>query len=276
MSLGSTRTTTGESMPTFTTPDGVVRMLAAFPSPKIAAQRLSDVHPVIPRSEWKPFNRIRLAVSILNQESRSSCVGNAAARTLAVARDMAGMGFIELSASFIYMMINGGRDAGSDPADAATALSEVGTVPSSMCDEDHIFQRQVNFAALKKVAARFQVSADDMYSCQSFDEVVTAAILGFPFWHTIRVGQGFNNLDKNGIPPLSPGQGNHCVSGGEALVRLPDGSWGIPCPNSWGEGWGIGGWFVQTEAHFDRQPQWQAIAIRVPKQDPLDPDNPPM
>ncbi len=276
MSLTTARTMTGERMEAFVTPDGVPRMLAAFPSAKIGAQRITDVHPVIPRSSWKPFNRIRPAVTILNQGQRSSCVGNGSARTLAVARDMANLSFIELSASYIYMQINGGRDAGSDPADAADALSEVGTVPSSMCDEDHIFKNQVNFSALSKVAVRFAVSADDLYSCQTFDEVVTAALLGFPFWDTIRVGQGFNNLDSNGIPPLSRGQGNHCTMGGEALVRLPNGDWALPKANSWGVGWGLGGWFVQSEAHYDQQPQWQAIAIRVPRQDPLDPDNPPM
>ncbi len=192
-----------------------------------------------------------------------------------VARDMADMEFVELSASFIYMRINGNRDAGSDPADAAGALED-GTVPSSMCDENHIFKQQVDFAKLMTVAGRFSVSADDMYSCQSFEEVVTAAILGFPFWDTINVGNAFNNLDRNGIPPVSPGMGNHCTMGGEALVQLPNGDWALPHANSWGTGWGINGWYVMSEAHYDQQQQWQAIAIRVPKSDPMDPDNPPL
>src|SRR3954452_14615102 len=110
---------TNHKLPAYITPDGVPRLLSAFPSLKIRATPINEVHSIIPRNKWEPFIEKRVNVPILDQASHGQCVGYAAAAGLMLSRDELGMDFELLSGSFIYSQINGGRDAGSDPADAA-------------------------------------------------------------------------------------------------------------------------------------------------------------
>jgi hypothetical protein len=270
MSLTVATTSTGHSLPGFVTPDGVVRVLAARPSGsrKLAAPAYAATNPVIPRSEWAAVKRSRGVVPILDQGSHGSCVGHGSVRALMKARDRSGQSFVLLSPTFVYAQINGGRDDGSDPADAATALLTVGTCTMAECGEDTVFKRQIPQSAYQ-TASRFM--ALDIYQCHAYDEIVSAFLCGFDVFDTINVGNGFNESQQGRGPPVAVGQGNHCTMVGDELKQDSRGNWLLEHDNSWNTTWGLDGSYFMAEAHYDRQPDWQAFAIRSVAYDPQDP-----
>jgi C1A family cysteine protease len=272
MSLITATTSTGDRLPAIVTPDGRTRILGAIPTGglKAAAPAFASANPVIPRSEWQPTRRPRGGVPILNQGSHGSCVGHGSCRALMKARERTGATFVLLSPTFVYAQINGGWDRGSDPADAATTLLQTGTCTMAECGEDTIFKRGIPQSAYQ-TAGRFK--ALDIYQCHSFDESVSAWLIGFDVFDTVNVGAGFNNLDSNGVPPVAPGNGNHCVMFGDELKVTSGGTWLMEHANSWDTSWGQDGFFFMREAHYDRQPDWQAFAIRAVGVDPQDPAN---
>lgn len=261
-------TATGERLPATVTPDGRTRILGAAPSGtiKAAAPRYGDANPVIPRPEWRPTRRPRGPVPILDQGQHGSCVGHGSTRALMKARSRAGMPFVLLSPTFIYANINGGRDGGSDPADAARALVNIGTCTMAECGEDTIFLPWVAKSAYQ-TAARYR--ALEAYQCHTFDEAISAWLMGFDVFDTVNCGAGFHDLDQDGVPPAAPGYGNHCVMFGDELKQVA-GLWLMEHGNSWGTQWGRGGYFFMGEAHYDRQPNWQAFAVRGVAFDPTD------
>lgn len=119
-------------------------------------------------------------------------------------------------------------------------------------------------------ALRFK--ALDVYCCANFDEAVSAFLLGFSVFDTIQCGASFNNLNADGIPPVAWGPGNHCVSFGDSLKQISNGSWVIEHRNSWGTSWGLTGRYFQSEAHCTAQGNaYEAYAIRSVQDDPSDP-----
>src|SRR4051812_44327393 len=99
---------TNHKLPAFVTPDGVPRLLSAFPSLKPRAPRIQEAHPIIPRNKWVPFIEKRTNIPILDQSHYGQCVGYASDGALMLSRDELGMDFQLLSGSFIYSQINGG------------------------------------------------------------------------------------------------------------------------------------------------------------------------
>ena len=271
MSLFTAITSTGHELPAITTPDGITRFLGAIPSgaDKMAAPLYGATNPIIPRSEWTPLKRIRGPVPILDQGQHGSCVGHGSTRALMKARSRAGLPFVLLSPTFVYAQINGGMDAGSDPADAATTLIGVGTCTMKEVGEDAIFKRQIPQSAYQ-TAARYK--ALDIYQCETFDEAISAWLCGFDVFDTVFVGARFNNLDTEGVPPAARGPGNHCVMFGDELKQSSKWGWLMEHANSWSTQWGQDGYFFMGEAHYDRQPQWQAFAVKAVALDPQDPD----
>lgn len=269
MSLITATTAAGESMPAIVTPDGVTRFLGAVTSgnTKMAAPPYAASNPVIPRSEWKPTVWSDGPVPIMDQGNHGSCVGHGSCRALMLARDAAGMQFVLLSPTYVYAQINGGFDRGADLADAATEIVETGTCTMAEFGETTVFKRQIPPSA-DETARRFR--ALKVYQCNSFDEVVSARILGAAIFDSVRCGANFNNLDADGVPGLSRGFGNHCVSVANELKKSRGGDWLLKHANSWG-GWGLDGYFFMGEKAYDIQPQWQAFAVMSVATDPQDP-----
>ena len=259
----------GEPMPALVTPDGVRRCLGAMPSGlmKAAAPLFGVTNPVIPRADWEPTKRPRGPVPVMDQGQHGDCVGFGSATAAMRARDSAGQDFILLSPTFIYAQINGGHDRGSDPADAAKVLRDTGTCTMAEFDETRIYRPQIPPGAYE-TARRFK--ALKIYQCASFDEVVSAWLLGFDVFDTVCVGPQFNLLDGDGVPGSAMGPGNHCIATADELKRGGDGRWLLEHQNSWGTGWGLGGYFFMGEAQYATQTGWQAFAVQAVMLDPDD------
>lgn len=232
----------------------------------------------IPESEWQEFDlrddpAYRVAVPILDQNGKGACNGHAAASSLHCARYLAGQTPVKLSPWFVYSILCGGRDVGSNIGDALDLLSTKGTCRFESVPYATINPRvltQSNYAE----AARFKIEIG--WKATTFAELMTLAQLRIPFNYSIRVGNSFNNLDSEGCPPVSPGPGNHAVFGGIAAKRMKNGKWKIGWDNSWKTMWGIDGsaWF--REEHITYQSYFEAYGVVAPYDDPSDTTNPPM
>lgn len=270
--LTTVRTQTGHSLPAFVTADGRPRVLGCLPGPRsFRALAYSAANPVILRTEWAEYSRHRSDISILNQNTEGSCVAHGWTTMVERARAASGQSFRQLSRAFLYALVNGGRDAGANPADAAQALRDVGICTESTLPYSFIVERQLT-AAMRSEAARFRLDSDSVYELSTFDELVSAELLGFKCGTTTYVAGDWNTLDADGCPPAYSGYSNHWVSADTGLKKSRRGNWLIPIINSWGTGWGLNGTCYFSEAHFANQQGLMMYAIRHPGQDPQDPD----
>lgn len=228
--------------------------------------------PVIDLNQIPDYDRYQKNVPILDQNGNGSCVGHAHCSAMMKARDMAGYEFQALSADSLYAQINGGRDAGSDPADAITALEQNGICLLS--DVPDTFVRWENIpTSAKETAKRFRISSAAVYQCSNFAEMVTADYLGFSVTMTVNVGPGFNP-GSDGVVGFWPGYANHSICAGESL-RTVNGQKQFRFRNSWTTGWGINGCAYLTQRHIDSQPGVEIFCIMWPLEDDKDATNPP-
>lgn len=262
-------TSTGDVLPAIVV-NGRPRVLGAKPSAKLAAPRYRDSAPMVDPKDWRPFRNRRPNVPILSQ-IQNGCVGHGSASAAMLTRDAAGMAFELLSPTFIYALINGGRDAGADPADAATVLSQTGTCLMSEVPENVYFKPQIPASAFA-TAARFRVA--DLYQFSTFEERVSASLMGYYVFDCVYVGpSGWDGLLAT--PTAYPGRtGNHCICGGEELIADRTAPYGYVsgCRNSWSTAWGDKGFFYITANHVDHQPYYAGWALRVASVDPSDPE----
>jgi hypothetical protein len=226
-------------------------------------------NPVIPRDQWVAVNRPRTEVPILDQDGRGSCVGQGAATAMMLARSIADLAHQPLSAPYIYALINGGQDNGAIPGDAARLIMQRGVCLLPEFPESKYLASQIP-ASAHETALRFR--ALEVYRCMNFDEAVSAFLVGFSLFDTVCCGPQFNNLSAEGVPPVTRGPGNHCVSWGDELRRSVAGKWISQRRNSWGYNWGVDGCYYQAEEHCTQQGQYyECWAIKDVADDPEGP-----
>lgn len=264
------KSTTGHELPGFETPDGVVRMLGYRPSGAgmYAARPMLGNIPLIERKDIIPFDRCRKNVPLMDQGQVGSCNPHGMSTALMLRRSAVNMNFHLFSPCFIYALINGGIDQGSDPSDAIATLRDVGICLDSEVPEGTILKSKLPETAYK-TASRFRIETGGFYSFSTFDEMLTAAALGWFFFNTVLVAGNWNQFDKNGSPPAYRGTGNHVTMGGEAIHKLSSGELVIPERNSWGD-WGSNGYYNFREAHIENQSYFQGYALQIPTVDPED------
>lgn len=272
MSIIEVVSQTGHALPAFVTPDGQYRLLASLPGERsYKATPYAAENPVIPRSDWFEFDRHRDDVPIKDQKQEGSCVANGWVSMLERARSAAGHTHVDLSRAFLYALINGGRDAGANPTDAAEALKDYGVCTEATLPYSFVVARQLT-AAMKAEAKRFALEGGAIYACNSFDELVSAELLGFKTGMTVLAAGQFAYLDDDGCPPVHRGVGNHWQSCDSRLKRARNRDWLLGGLQSWGiQVWDQGKGLFR-EAHWDLQRDAQGYAIRWPGQDPNDPN----
>lgn len=266
---------TGHDLPGFVTPDGQVRLLAALPNRGLYKfTAFAAANPVLSKSEIKSFSRVRADVPILNQAQVGSCNPHGATSANMRARSIAGQVFLLLSASDLYAQINGGRDQGSVPEDAANSLTTRGQALDSEVPEGFYTAAQIKarVPTAATTAPRFKADPNSFYEITSYAELYSAIALDFCCFFTVYVAGNWNNFDSGGSPPFRRGQGNHVTADDNSLIVTSGGDIVVVSRNSWGTDWGTNGRYNYTEAAWDNQPGVVGYAMKFPGQDPQDPN----
>lgn len=230
------------------------------------------IEKVDPR-DYRPFSYPepgpQMPVKVKNQDGKGACNGHAAATTLEMARWVAGMTPVDLSAWFIYAILCNGVDQGSSIDDALDLLTKTGTCPETDVPYGTINPRSLTDQA-RRDAARYKIEIGT--KLVTWDDLMSATMLGRPFNFSICVGANFNNLDSNGVVGYTSGYGNHAVSGGWGAKEIGGGEWAIRWQNSWGATWGLRGFAYFTRQHWEKQQYAAAYDLVAVTDDPQDPE----
>lgn len=261
--------------------DGMPRVLAAVPRP--AGMRRSYLTwveaglPILPEDQWIESDLSWMPVKVKDQKQHGSCTGHGNASALETQRAIAGFDYVELSATFPYAFNNRGQDQGAITGEVTAWMVQNGTCPYSMCNTEQIFPRQIpNVAEAQKVAKRYRIGKT--YAVESWAEVGSAISRGFTVVISLCVGNGWEKVDSEGMPPASRGYANHCIYV-RSLKRRSDNTrgssqWKAEMPNSWGTQWADRGIAYVTREHFENSKMGDHVAIQTATLDPEDADAP--
>lgn len=268
----------------FTLPDGA-QVSTGLQMPTEESNKLSEAYPVysenfyldkadiekaLRNDVYKTFRRARSRF-ILNQGRLGKCNASAAVGAFHNMRSMQGLPEVVLSDCYVYMHINGGRDAGSQLVHSLE-FSKKGVAPRqlNLNGKEVIFpanvynKRQISpglLTAAAEVAKAY--TSFEAYRLPSSDyntfKIALASALArdHQVIHAWHVGRNSTNLRK-GYVVIGGGSGNHATLfhsarwvGGEDLVH-PDvqNSWGPAKDPLYGpvsrEGWGEDGFGLMT------------------------------
>jgi hypothetical protein len=214
---------------------------------------------------WVEFELQDCPAKVLDQNGYGACNGFAAVTSLEIARWVAGLPHVDLSPWYVYAILCNGIDRGSIISDALKLLQDKGAPPNDYVPYGTIQPRKLSQKAHDN-AGRFQTEVSA--TLDTFQEMMIATQLRRPFNFSIRVGAGFDDLDADGCPRLSPGVGNHAVAGGLGAKRARNGEWLIKAQNSWATRWGLNGYFWFRESHIRRQTYREAYCVAAVETDP--------
>ncbi len=259
---------------------GALRLLTHRSSAHLlkALPKFADAFPLVPRAKWQPIDNRKVFPWLLNQGQHGSCTDHAATYVQRKTRISQGMTDAELSATWGYSFVNGGRDNGAMVSDLLPIMQQKGRCLMSQFPESLIYQSQISSTqqqACAQTAQRFRVTDAWMLDPNTaFDEAGSALQLGFFPAFAIQVGNNFEQFNGDGVAGFSRGAGNHAVHG-DGMKPSSKGDWIIDMPNSWGT-WGPtnNGRAFLSEAHIMEVSQ-DGYILRVALDDPQDTKNPP-
>lgn len=191
--------------------------------------RLADKIDLIPESQWKDRAAevsLKPYVPIVHdQDGVGSCASNAATACLEIVRQAAGLPFVHLSPASLYKQVNGGVDAGSSIDDNLQAISRNGVLPVSLWG-DEISWRKSFPQDWKAEAAKYRLT--EWYDIGTWDEFVTAVLLGFPVCYGVWWGGGGHAICAVSV----------VYENSQPAIRFL---------NSWGTDWGDAGFGTMSQ-----------------------------
>ena len=219
----------------------------------------SDIMRVVADKDRVPSRRMFPAEKwIKNQRSHGSCNGYAAASAFSKLLRIVGHdGEYQASGAWLYSLINGGRDEGSQLIDGMRVGEDVGFASEDTVTWDMIYPGRQPVAKAKKEAAAHKGRA--YYRCRTLQALKTGLAQGWPGVVAVHAGAKFQKL-SNGIAGVDRGPGNHAVCVDDlAIVK---GKLVYDMPNSWGiEGYGDEGRGYLTDDSLEEPLKYHAFYI---------------
>lgn len=202
--------------------------------------------PLIPRDQWKEVDYTAFLPPVYDQDGIGQCASSAACTTQEVARAVAGLPYVKLSAGDLYSRVNGGRDQGSLPEDNLEEMMVNGVATAARIP--YIWNRK-KYSDAATVAERKKYRVAKAYLCTSFDAMMSAIQQGFAIEEAIWWYDNDSTDSQGWLPARGSGsRGGHALHGYGAALR--NGTWGIRTRNSWSASWGVGGNCVIPESRF--------------------------
>lgn len=222
--------------------DGNARPLGNIPSPKgargLEVPAWGDANGLIPEVEWSEFDWWPADVKVKDQDGKGACNGHSTVTGIELDMAVAGKPYVALSAWFVYAILCGGWDRGSSISESLQLIQDKGVCPESEVPYGTINPRSLTAKAYVQ-AARFKCQKG--LAITTREEIMSAVLTLRPLNLSIAVGNGFNNLSSEGVPPLGRGSTNHAVTVFGGAKRSESGGWLVKMCNSWGTRWGLDG-----------------------------------
>lgn len=206
---------------TFELPDGTIvgtgllmpepGMVSAFPVYADAAPMLTraGIEDIAKNGRQRGADKFD-ATFIKDQNGYGACQGFASAAAVTRARIRRGLNRVDLSGSYAYSLVNGGRDRGSMLEDGMRVCAERGYATEATVPRNAIYRTRYDTAKADAEALRFR--AFEVYAVRTHDELFSALALGFDCVVAVHADNGFMRLDSRGVAQGGNGSGNHAVS----------------------------------------------------------------
>jgi len=206
-----------------------------------------------PSVDLRPF-----CSPVENQGQLGSCTANALAGALEFLEEKDKVRFADLSRLFIYynervVEHTVKADSGAMIRDGIKTLAAQG-----VCSEKRWPYNISNFAMRPTMACYVEARKHRITAyerIQTLDEMRACLASGFPFVFGFTVYETFESAEvaRTGVVPM-PGPGERAL-GGHAVcaVGYDDGEKRFLVRNSWGPGWGIGGYFKMPYAYLQNR-----------------------
>jgi hypothetical protein len=251
---------------------GETRILNLQPSDPAQLWLVGAGAPVLPKSEIRDFDRWPAQITIKDQNGRGACNGHATVTALEFARAMQGQPHVGLSAWYVYSILCGGWDRGSNILDALKLVQANGAAPESLVEYKLINPKRLT-AEANKAALRFRLTIGRQLT--TWDEILSAVALRRSLNLSIHVGTRFGSIDSEGVPGVGRGMGNHAVMCGGGIKTSP--KWGklIRMANSWSTAWGQNGFCWLSQAHIEGGSWFECFEVDAVSEDLVDDNNPP-
>lgn len=264
----------GGLLPQTPADEALVAAAPMFPEEMLLDDK--DISKLLSGDVYKSWRNIR-SKWVLNQGSLGSCCAAATINAFHNRRALEGLAHVPLSVNYIYMHINGGRDAGA-PLARAIEFAKQGAAPTVLKHDGDTWRfpntvyntRQIDqtwYRRAQEASKGFQAFEPYKLPVGNYTlfkrAVASALARDFQIVHAWHVGRNSMSL-RNGYIVQGRGVGNHATLahsakwvGGEDLVH-PD------VENSWGGGnntdpnygtpsrssWGDGGFGLMTMSDF--------------------------
>ena len=251
---------------------GVVRSLSLQPSPPAFGVGLPRGD-ILALSDIREFSTHPQEIEIKDQGQIGACTYHGLATTGEGTRAAAGMTYVPLSPWYGYSQVARGRNVGTSISESLEVIKQVGLAPESMVPWGTIDPRYLS-AESHAAAKRFRCEIGA--NLTTWQEILSAVALGRYVTLSVVVGNGFDSLDSDGVPPAYRGAANHAICVGGGLKFSAKKGPLLDAQNSWGERWGMGGRFRISQAHIDNAQWFEAITLVAVYDDPQDVTNPPM
>lgn len=228
---------------------GPVELAANFGAPATAA----DWAALRPRDLYATWHTVG-CLPTWDQGRSLACVGHAVEQAFAVTWLQSGGAPKLFSPTFIYGIVNGGRDGGATVAAGCNAIKNFGICEVGLVGPGKIFR--TDFPPASYANAR-RHRAVEVWRLASYYELCLAIHLGYACFSGIWIGKNFGSLDAAGVAPLPD-----VVVGGHAMtlcgLHTAGGRPLVLAHNTWGDGWGFrhpasgaGGFCYLTEEHWN-------------------------